>query len=134
VSANSSVLVVVAAVIEEDGSFLLSRRLKGTHLEGLWEFPGGKCEPGETRETALARELMEELGVGATIGAEIFTVEHAYTERTVRLHFHRCQIHGRPAPLLKQELRWAAREELAGLPFPAADADLIRLLTTSREA
>ena len=78
---------MLAAVIERDGRFLVTRRLEGTHLAGLWEFPGGKCEPGETHEACLARELMEELGVVATIGDEILVTEHAYPERTVRLHF-----------------------------------------------
>ena len=62
---SPAALVVTAAVIERDGAFLLTRRLDGTHLEGQWEFPGGKCEPGETLEQCLARELREELGVDA---------------------------------------------------------------------
>jgi len=122
-------IVVLAAIIEHDGRFLLTRRLKGTHLEGLWEFPGGKCEPGESHDSCLTRELMEELGVGATPGAEVLVVEHAYPERTVRLHFRRCAIEGDPEPRLGQQMRWVDRAELRTLQFPEADRSLIELLT-----
>ena len=125
----SAAIVVLAAVIERDGRFLVTRRLDRTHLAGYWEFPGGKCEPGETHEECLQRELREELGVGAIIGAEIIATTHAYPERTVRLHFRHCEIDGEPQPLLGQEMRWVSREEMAALPFPEADTELIRVLT-----
>ena len=64
---SSSAVVVIAAVIERDGHLLVARRLEGTHLAGLWEFPGGKCEPGEAHDACLARELTEELGVDSTL-------------------------------------------------------------------
>jgi 8-oxo-dGTP diphosphatase len=121
-------LVVVAAVIERDGRFLLSRRLGGTHLAGLWEFPGGKCEPAESHEACLSRELAEELGVEARVGSEILAIDHAYPERIVRLHFRRCAIKGEPRPQLGQELRWVARTELTTLELPAADRALVELL------
>lgn len=119
----------MAAVIERDGRFLVTRRLEGTHLPGYWEFPGGKCDPGETHEVCLARELREELGIDARIGAEIIAIAHAYPERTVRLHFYRCEIAGEPRPLLNQEMRWVSRDEMRTLPFPEADRKLIELLT-----
>src|SRR5205085_1728945 len=87
---TAPLIVVAAAVIERDGRFLMARRLKGTHLEGLWEFPGGKCQPAETIPACLERELREELGVESHIGSEIVVTEHVYAERTVRLHFHAC--------------------------------------------
>ena len=121
----------MAAVIERGGRFLVTRRFEGTHLPGYWEFPGGKCNPGETHEACLARELREELGIDARIGAEIVTIEHAYPERTVRLHFYRCEIAGDPRPLLNQEMRWVSRNEMRTLPFPEADRKLIELLTRS---
>ena len=124
-------IVVVAAIVERNGRFLLTRRLKGTHLADLWEFPGGKCEPGETHEACLKRELLEELGVASEIGDELLVTEHAYPERTVRLHFHRCRVQDEPRPLLGQAMRWAAREELPSIDFPAADRELIELLTSS---
>jgi mutator protein MutT len=122
-------IVVVAAVVERDEAFLVTRRLRGTHLAGLWEFPGGKCEPGESHEACLERELLEELGVRATVGDELLTTEHAYPERTVRLHFRRCAIDGTPQPLLGQSIKWVARTDLRTLEFPAADAVLIDLLS-----
>jgi mutator protein MutT len=125
-------LVVLAAVIEQDDAFLLTRRLKGTHLAGTWEFPGGKCEPGESHDACLQRELVEELGVTAEIGDEIFTITHAYAEKTVELHFRRCAIAGAPRPVLGQEMRWVKREELHTLQFPEADRELIERLRSGR--
>jgi 8-oxo-dGTP diphosphatase len=122
-------LVVTAAVIEQDGAFLVTRRLLGTHLEGRWEFPGGKCEPGESHEACLEREIVEELGAGVIVGREIFSVSHAYPERVVTLHFFECELVGDPVPLLGQEMQWVRREDLASLEFPPADDELIRMLT-----
>ena len=121
-------IVVLAAVIEQNDAFLLTRRLKGTHLAGTWEFPGGKCEPGETHEACLRRELEEELGVGARVGEEIFAITHTYPERTVELHFRRCALVDAPRPVLGQEMRWVRRDELASLEFPEADRELIEKL------
>ena len=122
-------VVVAAAVIEQDGRFLLTRRLEGTHLAGRWEFPGGKCEPGETHAEALARELEEELAVPVAVGPRILVTTHAYDERTVELHFYETRLLGTPTPQLGQPMRWASREELGQLDFPEADAALIALLT-----
>ncbi len=122
-------VIVVAAVIEQDGRFLLSRRLAGTHLAGAWEFPGGKCEPGETHEECLARELREELGVEGQIGDEILVTVHVYPGRAVRLHFRQVVLTGTPRPMLGQELRWAGRTELRTIEFPAADRTLVDLLS-----
>ncbi len=122
-------IVVTAAVIEEDDRFLLTRRQRGVHLEGYWEFPGGKCERGEDHAACLARELREELAVEASVGQELLATTHAYADREIELHFIRCDIVGDPAPQLGQEMRWVARADLAQLAFPPADADLIRLLT-----
>jgi 8-oxo-dGTP diphosphatase len=126
---ENTVVVVAAAVIERDDRFLLTRRQKGAHLEGCWEFPGGKCEAGETPAACLAREIREELGVGSAIGAELLVTSHAYADRRVELHFFRCDVGGAPAPQLGQEMRWVARHELATLELPPADAELIRLLS-----
>lgn len=122
-------LIVLAAVIERDGHFLLTRRLKGTHLAGTWEFPGGKCDPDESHEACLARELWEELAVRAVIGEEIFTVDHAYPERTVSLHFRRATLLGEPSPQLGQQMQWVARRDLQSLELPEADQGLVMLLT-----
>jgi mutator protein MutT len=106
----------------------VTRRLKGTHLEGVWEFPGGKCEPGESLGECLARELAEELGIHAVVGREVFATSHAYEDRTIELHFMACTSDEDPTPLLGQEMRWVTRAELAGLEFPPADAELIQRL------
>jgi mutator protein MutT len=121
-------LVVAAAVIEDGGRYFVTRRHAGVHLEGYWEFPGGKCEPGETLEECLTRELREELGVDSVIGGEIFTVGHDYPDRRVELHFLACRLLGAPAPLLGQEMQWVARAELRTLRFPPADDELIATL------
>jgi mutator protein MutT len=121
--------VVAAAVVEIDGRFLVTRRQTGVHLEGFWEFPGGKCDQDEPLAVCLARELLEELDVPSRVGGELFTTTHTYPERSVELHFFRCELLGEPRPQLGQEMRWVRREDLASLEFPPADAELIRLLT-----
>lgn len=121
-------IAVVAAVVERDGRFLVTQRLRGTHLEGRWEFPGGKCEAGESHTEALVRELREELAVEAVVGRLVHAVTHAYPERIVELHFYACAISAQPVPMLGQQMRWVARHDLGALPFPEADADLIARL------
>jgi 8-oxo-dGTP diphosphatase len=122
-------IVVTAAVVEIDGLFLVTRRQPGVHLAGFWEFPGGKCDPGEALTVGLARELLEELDVPSRIGEEIFATTHTYPERSVELHFFRCELLGEPRPQLGQEMRWVRREDLGALEFPPADAELIQILT-----
>ena len=123
-----TVIVVVAAVIERDGAFLLTQRLAGTHLEGRWEFPGGKCEPHESHAEALRRELHEELDIVAAVGPLVHVVRHAYADRVVELSFYACGYEGEPKPMIGQQMRWVPRQELASLPFPDADAALIAQL------
>ncbi len=121
-------IVVVAAVIERDGAFLLTLRPDGTHLAGHWEFPGGKVHDHETHVEALRREIFEELDAVVDVGALVHTVTHAYPEKTVALYFYRCVLSGVPKPMMGQQMRWVARDELASLPFPEADRDLISQL------
>jgi 8-oxo-dGTP diphosphatase len=122
-------VIVVAAVIEEDERFLLTRRQAGVHLAGMWEFPGGKVDPGETHDDALRREIREELGADVEVGHLVLEASHAYPTRTITLFFYRCRLRGTPRPLLGQEMRWARRSELAGMGFPPADEELIRMLS-----
>jgi 8-oxo-dGTP diphosphatase len=126
---SSPRIVVTAAVIERDGRYLVTRRLGGTHLAGFWEFPGGKCDHGEPLSACLEREISEELDASIRIGTEILHVEHEYHERIVELHFFRCELLGEPRAVLGQEMRWVAREALASLDFPPADAELIAMLS-----
>ena len=124
-------IVVVAAVIEADQRFLVTRRQPGVHLAGMWEFPGGKIDPNEAHASALRRELREELDVDVDVGERIYHTVHAYDDRTVELHFYRCVLKGDPRPLLGQQMRWVPRDELPSLGFPPADTELIELLTKS---
>jgi 8-oxo-dGTP diphosphatase len=128
------VLVVVAAVIERDGCFLLTLRLEGTHLAGHWEFPGGKCEPGEDPLRCLEREIREELDAALTVEGEIFRTIHTYPDRRVELRFYRCHLVGDPRPVLGQEMQWVPRQGLHDLNFPPADRELIERLTQKQPA
>ena len=120
---------VVAAIVERDGELLVTRRLEGTHLAGLWEFPGGKVQAAETREAALAREIREELDAEVEVGDLVFETTHAYDDRAVRLFFYACRLTGTPRAVLGQQVRWVARRALGELEFPPADAELVRRLS-----
>jgi mutator protein MutT len=119
---------VVAAVIERDGLLLITRRRAGTDLSGLWEFPGGKAEPGERLENALVREIKEELGAVVSVGEPIETVDWQYPDKRVSLTFFRCAVSGEPRPLEGQEMAWVTPSELSRYQFPDADATLIERL------
>jgi mutator protein MutT len=115
-------------VIETDGRYLITRRPTG-HLAGLWEFPGGKLNPGESVADCLRRELMEELGLEVSPGETLDTVTWQYPERTVVLHFVRCRPSGgRPSPQEGQDLAWVRPDELDRYAFPPADPALIARL------
>jgi 8-oxo-dGTP diphosphatase len=122
-------VVVAAAVIERAGRILVTKRPEGVHLEGHWEFPGGKCAPDETLEQCLVRELREELGAVAVVGRELLATSHDYGDRRVELHFFQCNLESEPRPLLGQEMRWVERPGLAALQFPPADTEFVALLT-----
>jgi 8-oxo-dGTP diphosphatase len=124
-----TLIIVTAAVVEIEGRFLVTRRQQGVHLEGFWEFPGGKCDRDEALKDGLARELLEELDVASRIGEEMLSVTHTYPDRSVELHFFRCELLGEPRPVLGQDMRWVNREDLMALEFPPADAELIQILT-----
>ena len=122
-------IVVVAAVIERDGSFLVTRRQAGVHLAGLWEFPGGKIDAAETHAEALTREIREELDADIDVHDLAIATSHVYPDRTVVLYFYRSTLRGSPRPLLGPEMRWVPRDELATLGFPPADEELIEMLS-----
>jgi 8-oxo-dGTP diphosphatase len=122
-------VIVVAAVVERDDSFLVTRRQQGVHLEGFWEFPGGKVAVGESHEAALRREIEEELDANVVVGELLLETSHRYPERVVQLFFYRCDLHGVPRPMIGQEMAWVARRDLATLNFPPADDELIRRLS-----
>jgi len=126
-------IVVTAAVIHRDGCYLVTRRLRGTHLEGYWEFPGGKCDSNESLTACLDREIAEELGTPVHVGDEIHSVSHTYRERIVELHFFLCELLDEPRAALGQEMQWVAARDLRSLEFPPADAELIEILSSSRQ-
>jgi mutator protein MutT len=121
-------LTVVAAVIEYDHRFLLTRRQDGVHLAGHWEFPGGKVGAGELHAAALQREIVEELDSDVMVHELVFETTHAYPDRTVALFFYRCDLIGVPKPMLGQQMEWIPRSELSSLLFPPADEELVKIL------
>jgi len=129
-AASGQPLAVVAAVLRDgQGRVLLARRLPGGPHGGLWEFPGGKVEPGEMPEEALARELVEELGIQVTVGDEVLAVDHAYPHLRLRLIAYACTLRaGTPATLHCQDFAWVTPAELTSYPMPEADLPIARLL------
>ena len=120
---------VSAALIFRRGKLLITQRHAAAHLGGLWEFPGGKCEPGETFEQCLAREIREELGVEISVGDLFEEISHRYPEKSVRLKFFICKLlAGAPPPLDCADVKWVTKAELAGFEFPAADLQLLAKL------
>ncbi len=123
---------VVAALIPEPSHperFLVQQRLPGKSRGLLWEFPGGKVEPGESDEAALARECREELAVELTVGARLWETEHSYPDLTVTLVLHAAALAGgEPKPLGAQELRFLTPAQMLALPFCEADLPLLRAL------
>jgi len=120
---------VAAALIELEGRYLIARRKEGVHLGGMWEFPGGKCEMGESFESCLQRELLEELGVEISQPQFFMTHHHEYPEKRVELKFFFCSIlRGEPIPLECAEFCWVKTEELGNFEFPPADRPVLSRL------
>ena len=124
----AKIIEVAAGLICHDGRYLIAKRRTGVHLAGLWEFPGGKREQGETLEECLQRELFEELSIRIDMPVPFHIIRHEYPEKTVELHFFRCSLLGTPMPQLGQEMRWVPRRDLASLRLPPADDALVRML------
>jgi mutator protein MutT len=125
---------VAAGLVFRDGKLLITKRHADVHLGGLWEFPGGKRENGETFENCLVRELREELGIEIQIGEILETVTHSYPEKTVELKFFRCcWERNEPQRLGCADFKWITADELKFHEFPAADARLLDVLRDSPE-
>jgi mutator protein MutT len=121
---------VTAGLIWQNGRVLITKRPEGSHLAGLWEFPGGKQEARETLRECLEREMREELGIGVRAGRHLVTVEHEYETKFITLHFFLCTgMEGRPVTLEGQEARWVRPEELTRYAFPPPDREIIESLT-----
>jgi 8-oxo-dGTP diphosphatase len=127
----SPVLEVAAGLIRDAaGRYLITQRRRGSHLAGLWEFPGGKVEAGETAAACLRRELMEELSATFAVGELAETVRWDYPDRTVVLHFFDCHLEsGDIAPREQQGMLWVEPARLADYDFPPADRELIQRLS-----
>ena len=131
-------VIGIGVVINAVGEVLIDQRLEEGLLGGMWEFPGGKQEPGEPIEACIARELMEELGIVVSVGEALITLDHAYSHKKLQFVVHLCDwCSGDPKPLASQQVRWVRPEQLKDYPFPAANARIIdallgRLNTTSQ--
>ena len=122
-------VIGIGVVINAAGEVLIDQRLEEGLLGGMWEFPGGKQEPGEAIEACIAREFMEELGIVISVGEELITVEHAYSHKKLRFVVHLCSlISGEPQPLASQQVRWVRLDQLKDYLFPAANARMIEAL------
>jgi 8-oxo-dGTP diphosphatase len=124
-------LVAACALVDADGRVLLAQRPPGKAMAGLWEFPGGKLNAGETPEGCLIRELREELGVDteASCLAPLTFASHSYDGFHLLMPLYVCRVwRGQPAPREGQALRWLRPRELRELPMPAADRPLIPVL------
>jgi 8-oxo-dGTP diphosphatase len=124
------VIEVAAALIQDEaGRYLITQRRRGSHLAGLWEFPGGKQEAGESPEACLRRELAEELAGNFSVGEPFATIRWDYPDRTVTLHFFRCRLEsGTIEPLESQTMAWVAPERLGEFDFPPADREIVARL------
>jgi len=122
-------VIGVGVVFNDAGQVLIDQRLNEGLLGGLWEFPGGKQEPGEAIEATIARELQEELAIDVAVGEALITLDHAYSHKRLRFVVHLCRWRsGEPQPLASQQVRWVSPGELAAYPFPAANARIIEAL------
>ncbi len=125
------VLVSAVALIDTDGRVLLARRPEGKSMAGLWEFPGGKVEPGESPEEALIRELREELGIETwhSCLAPLSFASHAYDDFHLLMPLFACRKwQGMVRPLEGQVLKWVRVGDLGAYPMPPADKPLLPVL------
>ena len=122
-------VIGVGVVLNEAGEVLIDQRLEGGLLGGMWEFPGGKQEEGETIEACISRELREELAIEVMVCELLISVDHAYSHKKLRFVVHLCSwLSGEPQPLASQQVRWVRPDQLNDYPFPAANARIIEAL------
>ena len=120
---------VTAGLIWKEGKLLIATRPKGVHLEGFWEFPGGKQEEGENLKECLKREIGEELGIKIRVNEPFLTVDHEYPNKRISLHVFNCTwLKGEPVPLQRQETRWITLTDLSKFTFPPPDVKVIEAL------
>lgn len=122
-------IIGVAVIWNEQGEILIDKRRPEGLMGGLWEFPGGKIELGETVEECIKREIKEELGIEIEVGDRLMTINHAYSHFSVTLTVHHCRhISGIPQPLESDEIRWVTLAEIDQFPFPEANTQIIAAL------
>jgi 8-oxo-dGTP diphosphatase len=118
--------VAVGVILDDRDRVLISRRATDAHQGGLWEFPGGKVEPGESLREALARELREELDIEIHGSEPLLAISHDYRDKAVLLDVHVVRgFSGQPRGLQDQPLAWVAADRLTDYPFPAANAPIV---------
>lgn len=119
----------VAVIWNDQKQILIDRRRPEGILGGLWEFPGGKIEPGETIEDCIKREIWEEIGIGIEVGEHLITIDYTYTHLRVTLTVHHCRhLTGIPQPLECDEIRWVTLDEIDQFTFPKANEQIINVL------
>ncbi len=124
---------VVSAAIARDGRYLITQRQEKAVLPLLWEFPGGKVEPGESDEVALQRELKERLGVEVGIGEQLSSTEKTYRDYVVELKLYRCDLgRAEPKPVGVRDLRWVRLNDLDQVEFTPADEQSMNALLFGR--
>lgn len=122
-------IIGVAVIWNEQEQILIDRRRPEGAMGGLWEFPGGKIEPGETIQECIEREIYEELAIKIEVGEHLITIDHTYTHLRVTLTVHHCHhLTGVPQPLECDEIRWVSLADLEQFAFPQANVQIIAAL------
>lgn len=131
VSSPPHKIIGVAVIWNSSGQILIDRRRPLGVMGGLWEFPGGKIEPGETVIECIQREIKEELGINIEVGELLMTIDHTYTHLRVTLTVHMCKhVSGVPQPIECDEVRWVNLDELSQFEFPEANTQIISALNS----
>jgi 8-oxo-dGTP diphosphatase len=119
----------VAVIWNQSGQILIDRRKASGTMGGLWEFPGGKIEAGETVAECIVREICEELAIEISVGAHLITIDHTYSNFQLTAIVHHCQhLSGIPQPIESEEVRWVKVSDLNNYQFPAANVAIIRAI------
>jgi A/G-specific adenine glycosylase len=122
-------IIGVGVIWNHQKQILIDKRRAEGSLGGLWEFPGGKLELGETLEDCIKREIQEELAIEIQVKEHLMTIEHTYTDFKVTLNVYHCDyISGEPQPLESDEIRWVTLDEIDQFPFPKANKKIIAAL------
>ena len=119
----------VAVISDRQGKILIDRRRNEGEMAGLWEFPGGKIEAGETVEECIKREIKEELDIEILVGDRLTTITHTYKTFSITLYVHDCQhLSGEPQPIECEEIHWVVPSQMNRYQFPRANIQIINLL------